>query len=423
VDAASGYHRYGFEWTPARIFFYVDGVLKAQTRYPGPHFENNSAQVSMLAYNAAGVGVGLDGNGEATMYVDYFKFYRRNYGFSNWNTAALNVALPVGDSTFAPSLNALDPDQAPYTSGTPRVISSNDLSGGVHWDFPASTPSASGRYEVFAWNASTFSSSSLSADISAAPQDANNNPGGMSVIYTLGNQLVTVDQVYDGQCWRGLGAQAFSGVTNAAITLGVDLSAAANPLWPLRAGPAIFRPLTRYDDFSSGVLGSVWSAMSGSWSASAGYAANSGTGECLLLRDSSDVSIGDGLVRAKISAPSTGAASSASLIARSTPAGSYLLRINYAAGKLGILKRVGVSYVTLGDATIPSDVSLTTALDVVLVAKNSGTADVDLVGFIAGRPIVAVTDYNPGVDYRGSGQAGLRAFGGSAQFDDFGVGL
>ncbi len=418
VDTASGYHRYGFEWTPTRIFFYLDNVLVAQTRYPGPHFATNTVQISLLAYNASGVGVQTP----TTMFVDYFKFYRRNYGFADWNTAGLNVALPAGDSTFSASLNAVDPDQAPYTSGTAHVIASNDFSGTAHWDFPASTTAPSGRYEVFAWNPSTFSPSSLSADISAAPQDANHNPGGMSVGYTVGGGLIAADPVYGGQSWLGLGAQAFSGATASAITLAVPSGSAPNPLWTLRAGPAVFRPLTRYDDFSSGTLGSAWSIVSGSWSASAGYAANSGTGECVLLRQSSDVTIGDGLVRTQLAVPATGGATSAGLLARYTATGCYLLRINYVSGELGILKKVSGSYVSLADVTIPSDISLSAALDVVFVLKNSGTADVDLLGFIAGRPIAAVTDYAPGSAYTGGGQAGVRAYGGVAQFDNFGVG-
>lgn len=415
VDTSSGYHRYGFEWTPTSISFYVNGALKAQTRYPGPHFATNQAQISMLAFNHGGVGV----QAPATMFVDNFKFYRRNYGFPGWNSTALNVALPIGDSTFAPSLVALDPDLAKYTSGTPRVIASNDFSGDAHWDFPASTVAASGRYEVFVWNPSAFSASSYSPDISDAPVEiGTNNPGGMLLGYTLGGDTVVVDSVYGGQSWIGLGARAFFGATTNAITLAPASGFAPNPLWAIRAGPAVFRPLTRYDDFSSGTLGAAWSIVLGSWSASAGDAATTGAGEAVLLRTIADGTYTDGLVRARIS---SGGATSAGLVARSTASGYYLLRINYAANKLGILRNNGGTFTTLADVTLPAGISLTSALDTVFVLKNTG-ANVDLLGFLDGRPIAAVIDTAPGSAFTGAGQAGARGYGGVAHFDNFGAG-
>lgn len=419
IDTSSGYHRFGFEWTPSSAAFYFDGTLKAKTRYPGPHFATPKASITLSAANTNGDGI----DAPASMYVEYFKCYQRTYNFPDWSTGSYNAALPVGDSTFSASKNALDPDQLAYTSGTPRVIASNDFSGQAHWNFPATSTSAIGRYEVFIWNPSTFPASVYSPDISDAPEDAQANPGGLMVDYTVGGTTTTIDSVYAGQSWVDLGPSAFSGATTNAITFGLSTGAGLiKPLWSLRAGPAIFRPLDVFDDFSSSSLSS-WTTVEGSWSAPSGSAVNSGTGKAVLERTGPDATRTDGMVRATVTVPGSGGATSAGVVARYTSGGYYLLRIDYPNKKLGILRYESstAAFTSIADTPIPSDIPLTGAVPLAFMLKNSGS-DVSMIGFAGGRPVVAVTDSAPGTTYTGSGQPGIRAFGGTANFDDFGVG-
>lgn len=432
VNPSAAYRQYGFEWTPSHIFFYIDGVLKATTRYPGPHHPDNVLHISNLAYNSHGED--LQSPGE--LLVDYFRYYRRNYGFTDWKSTSLNYALPLGDSTFAYSRNALDPDQAFATAGNQHVISSNDFTAEAHWDFPASTTPSTQRYEVFVWNPSVFPSSYLSADIPANPGDAQGNPGGMFIDYhiyegstpTTGTptQTVSFDQVYAGQSWLGLGTRSFTGAKASAIKAEVQISS-AQPLWPLRAGPMLFRPLLRYDEFSTGSLSaSLWQQEMGTWGVVSGTAANSGTTESVLLRAPADgFSMSDGIVRARMDRPSSGTvASSTGLVARfnSSTRAHYLLRINHAASKIGLLKYTGSAYVVIADTVLPPGMSLTGPQEVVFVLKTTATNDVDLLGFVAGRPVVAATDYNGDSPILAAGQVGVRAYGGVAYFDNLGAG-
>lgn len=448
MDPSTAYHRYGFEWTPTQIFWYVDGVLQAQTRYPGPHAPTNVLKITMLAMNALSAGI----TAPVVMRVDYFKFYSRRYDFPDWQDAVgggalkLNPSLPVGDvpASFAPSKLARDPDQLVDDATFPAVISTNDYARTVKWDFSPGNPSPVGRYEVFAWNPSVFPASYLSADISSGIEDGFGNPGGWVMDYTIGADVVRIDQAYGGQSWLDLGTRSFAGATSAAVTMEKSLYIPGSPpfplllnygpplpLWPLRAGPLVFRPLTCFDDFASGSFGTTWSQI-GTWAESGGTASNSGTGETLLVRQDTNGVVDDGFVRALVQGP-TGVNATAGVVVRYSSSGYYLFRLNYASGgKIGIVKKETVGgtavYTTLADVTIPADISLASAQDLVLVVRNTtfpetgGTAAVDLVGFVKGRPIVAVTDRAPASYLTTAGPTGVRAFGGTTHFDNFGAG-
>ncbi len=71
---ASKWHTYGFEWTPDRIIFYVDGVVRQIAEYPSTQFEHDKINVWLSAMAANWCS---DKQNDSEAYYDYFRFYKR----------------------------------------------------------------------------------------------------------------------------------------------------------------------------------------------------------------------------------------------------------------------------------------------------------------------------------------------------------
>jgi len=234
VNSADGYHTYGYEWTPAKLRFYTDGVLTGEKDYPGPHAPQN-LWLTSVAYTAPVDETVLPG--EVT--YDYFRYYKP-IAAGDENSASAVIVDNSGPG-YAET-GAFTTSPAPWAYGFQDKDTRQSVAAGATASWTPTLP-ATGSYEVYAWNPSVFNGSNTSARF--------------TVTHAGGSTDVVVNQVTAGQQWVSLGAYQLAPGAGHKVTVTGEGTGA------LRADAVMFVPAVVVDNAAPGYT------EAGAWNASA----------------------------------------------------------------------------------------------------------------------------------------------------------
>ncbi|MFK7694447.1 cadherin-like beta sandwich domain-containing protein [Paenibacillus sp. HJGM_3] len=217
VDSSDGYHTYGFEWTPTKLKYYIDGKLFREEFYTGPHGAGTQGRgqhlwLTSLVYQLPVDDSGLPG--EVT--YDYFRFYTNDYGLNAPDGAIL---IDNGDAGYS--------ETGTWTStGDAFGYDDNDTrftrTPGDRAEWKANI-AHTGTYEVKIWNPS-YTNNSTQAKY--------------TVLHADGTTDVSVDQKLGGQQWISLGTFRFNDGAEAKVIL-----TAMDPAFT-RTDTVMFVPIT-----------------------------------------------------------------------------------------------------------------------------------------------------------------------------------
>ncbi len=426
-------HYYGLEWTPRELIWYFDGAEVHRVNYPGPH----SPIGLKLALAARSVSGGAPGDG-AQLQITSVRYWIKNYDVTRLDStivaAPTDLVAHYPDSQLAFDHQVFDFDSSPsvlkYTtrpgdSSSSKPLASGDSSHPVdqyysvadlaRWDYNGTAPAA----DVFAWNPSMYPTSLLQADFGATPA-TNNALYSFVSDGTTSSGTATVDQIHDGQRWVWLGVHPFTPGSGY-----VKLAAQSwSPVLGIRAAAMQFRQLDYfYDDFSGSLTG--WSSLGGTWAVAGGVLAQnstSGTGLAQLVR-STAASWADCFVRAQVKFAGASPAKNVGLIGRyqTTSGDHYLLRltpgVSGGPATLDLLRSNAGVFTTLATVTLDPAIDPTANfVDLHLFLRGN-----TLQALAQGELVLEYTDTS-GSAITTAGQAGLRTYGGTAQFDAAGAG-
>ncbi len=407
----------GIEWTPDEVVFYGGRPLSApapDTRsaltelaripYGGPH-THGGLQLVLIVGPIYGSPTGVAAPAAAR--IDYVRYWRREYNLARRATAPAVAPVLAPAGAWFTSRLAYGPEAMNPAVATKKTVAMT-YQAGAEASWPAPTGYV-GAAEVYVWNPAVFSPFRYLGEIPADTAASLT----YQVVHRDGTTTArTIDAIAGAQLWTPLGVFPFTGTAGQ----GVNVVSPAVTVVPTRVSSAYFQRFDLvFEDFAAGApagwssagtsAGTTWQVANGRLQPSAGH-----TGVARLV--SPPLGAADAQVRALLV---PGGASSAGIIGRAVDVNHhYLLRIDYPFRKLGLLKLVSGTYVTLANVDLPDDVDL--AAPATLHLSMDGGV---LTGAVNHRHLLRVVDPSP----LGAGGVGVRVFGGGCAFDDLGSGL
>jgi hypothetical protein len=409
-STADGYLTYGYEWTPNEVIFYLpDRVTGKMERiksidYPGPH-SDQPMWLTMLGWTPFGEARQDD----AFMYVDYFRFYAKDYGI---NPDAGKVVMPSLSGTWYDSTLSFGYAEDPTKPGFHKTTASSSSADGATATWRYTIPSgAGGNYQLFAWNPSVYDGTQASTPVPAT----GSNRSAIYKVRIAGGATVNsapINQEYDGQQWVSIGAYKFNAGDNATVTHTVPAYSTKSS----RVDGMMFRHLDLVDDdFQADTLAD-WTWASGPTNAWVRSVVDGGNTvlrtykneETILRRDLAPWH--NYFVRADVKLPWQN--SSIGLLIRYVNRDNfYMLRLDRATDMIYLIKKESGAWTHLSSAPVGADIS-SDWYELIIVANGN-----KLRGLFNGIEYVAAVD-----NTFSEGTTGVRSFGGEALVDKFGAG-